>query len=96
MDEPSPRLTRRDLFRLALVAGPAALVAACGWDGGPRSSRARSVLPDQRLGGEKILFLRIVWRSEYPMPPEHVPETFRPTRSRDHAPAPLRSGRTGR
>jgi DMSO/TMAO reductase YedYZ molybdopterin-dependent catalytic subunit len=29
-----PRLDRRDFLRLGLVAGPAALVAACGWDGG--------------------------------------------------------------
>jgi DMSO/TMAO reductase YedYZ molybdopterin-dependent catalytic subunit len=28
------QLDRRDFFRLGLVAGPAALVAACGWDGG--------------------------------------------------------------
>ncbi|HEY8022585.1 MAG TPA: molybdopterin-dependent oxidoreductase [Thermoanaerobaculia bacterium] len=27
-------LSRRDLFRLGLVAGPASLAAACGWDGG--------------------------------------------------------------
>ena len=30
-----PGLDRRDFLRLGLVAGPAALVAACGWDGGP-------------------------------------------------------------
>ncbi|HMA44929.1 MAG TPA: molybdopterin-dependent oxidoreductase [Gemmatimonadales bacterium] len=29
------RLDRRDFLRLGLVAGPASLVAACGWDGGP-------------------------------------------------------------
>jgi DMSO/TMAO reductase YedYZ molybdopterin-dependent catalytic subunit len=28
------RLARRDFFRLGLAAGPAALLAACGWDGG--------------------------------------------------------------
>ena len=28
------QLDRRDFFRLGLVAGPASLVAACGWDGG--------------------------------------------------------------
>lgn len=27
-------LSRRDFFRLGLAAGPASLVAACGWDGG--------------------------------------------------------------
>ncbi len=35
MTEPIHHLTRRDLFRLGLAAGPAALVAACGWNGGP-------------------------------------------------------------
>jgi len=29
-------LNRRDFFRLGLVAAPASLLAACGWDGGPR------------------------------------------------------------
>jgi DMSO/TMAO reductase YedYZ molybdopterin-dependent catalytic subunit len=29
------RLDRRDFLRLGLLAGPAALVAGCGWDGGP-------------------------------------------------------------
>jgi DMSO/TMAO reductase YedYZ molybdopterin-dependent catalytic subunit len=29
-----PRLSRRDLLRLGLVAAPASLAAACGWDGG--------------------------------------------------------------
>jgi DMSO/TMAO reductase YedYZ molybdopterin-dependent catalytic subunit len=29
------QLGRRDFLRLGLVAGPSALVAACGWDGGP-------------------------------------------------------------
>ena len=28
------RLDRRDFVRLGLVGGPAALLAACGWDGG--------------------------------------------------------------
>ena len=28
-------LTRRDFFRLGVVAGPASVMAACGWDGGP-------------------------------------------------------------
>ena len=30
-----PSLSRRDLFRLGLVAGPATLAASCGWQGGP-------------------------------------------------------------
>lgn len=34
-DSVARRLARRDFLRLAAVAGPASLVAACGWDGGP-------------------------------------------------------------
>ncbi|HEU4697627.1 MAG TPA: molybdopterin-dependent oxidoreductase [Gemmatimonadales bacterium] len=33
-EPPPPGLDRRDFLRLGLAAGPAALVAACGWDGG--------------------------------------------------------------
>ena len=29
-----PTTSRRDFLRLGLAAGPASLVAACGWDGG--------------------------------------------------------------
>src|SRR5438552_8433496 len=29
------KLARRDFLRLGLLAGPAALAAACRWDGGP-------------------------------------------------------------
>ncbi|MDP9121367.1 MAG: molybdopterin-dependent oxidoreductase [Acidobacteriota bacterium] len=50
------RLSRRDLFRLGLVAAPASLAAACGWDGGkilaPRL-RAFSGLND--WVGEKLV-----------------------------------------
>ncbi|MFL5404220.1 MAG: hypothetical protein ACJ8BF_15560, partial [Gemmatimonadales bacterium] len=28
-------LSRRDFLRIGAVAGPASVVAACGWDGGP-------------------------------------------------------------
>lgn len=50
-------LTRRDFFRLGVVAGPASVVAACGWDGGPALEpklRAFSRIND--WVGEKILF----------------------------------------
>ena len=51
-----PTTSRRDFLRLGLAAGPASLVAACGWDGGaflePRL-RAFSRLND--WVGEKIL-----------------------------------------
>ncbi len=52
-----PRLARRDLLRLGLLAGPATLAAACGWDGGALlrpSLGAVSRLND--WVGEKILF----------------------------------------
>ena len=35
MTESTRGLSRRDFMRLGLVAGPASLVAACSWDGGP-------------------------------------------------------------
>jgi DMSO/TMAO reductase YedYZ molybdopterin-dependent catalytic subunit len=50
-------VTRRDFFRLGVVAGPASMVAACGWDGGPaieRKLRTFSRIND--WVGEKILF----------------------------------------
>ncbi|HEY7637195.1 MAG TPA: molybdopterin-dependent oxidoreductase [Gemmatimonadales bacterium] len=49
-------LSRRDFFRLGVAAGPASLVAACGWDGGPALEpklRAFSRIND--WVGEKIL-----------------------------------------
>jgi DMSO/TMAO reductase YedYZ molybdopterin-dependent catalytic subunit len=50
------QLGRRDFFRLGLVAGPTALVAACGWDGGSLLRPKLSAI--SRLNdwvGEKIL-----------------------------------------
>ncbi|HYG61633.1 MAG TPA: molybdopterin-dependent oxidoreductase [Thermoanaerobaculia bacterium] len=54
------RLSRRDLFRLGLVAVPASLAAACGWDGGavlgPRLrsfSRVNDWLGEKLLAGER-------------------------------------------
>lgn len=35
MADSDSRIGRRDFFRLGLAAGPASLLAACGWDGGP-------------------------------------------------------------
>jgi DMSO/TMAO reductase YedYZ molybdopterin-dependent catalytic subunit len=49
-------LTRRDLLRLGAVAGPAALVAACGWDGGRSlQPRLRAFSRINDWIGEKIL-----------------------------------------
>ena len=55
MTERAPGLNRRDFMRLGLVA-PAALVAACGWDGGPvLEPRLRAISRLNDWVGEKIL-----------------------------------------
>ncbi|MGH7702143.1 MAG: molybdopterin-dependent oxidoreductase [Gemmatimonadales bacterium] len=63
-----PRLHRRDFLRLGLVAGPASLVAACGWDGGdlirPRLA-ALSRLND--WVGERFLLSPDRLAREYPI-----------------------------
>ena len=61
-------LTRRDFFRLAAVAGPASVVAACGWDGGAvlePKLKAFSRIND--WVGEKILFSPKRMGKEYPV-----------------------------
>ncbi|MEP6472655.1 MAG: molybdopterin-dependent oxidoreductase [Gemmatimonadota bacterium] len=63
-----PRLLRRDFLRLAATAGPAALLAACGWDGGPHLQPTLSVM--SRLNdwvGEKILLSPTRLAREYPV-----------------------------
>jgi DMSO/TMAO reductase YedYZ molybdopterin-dependent catalytic subunit len=60
-------LTRRDFFRLGIVAGPATLVAACGWDGGPLlEPRLRAISRLNDWVGEKILLSRSRLAREYP------------------------------
>src|ERR1043165_4396706 len=57
-DAPRPGLTRRDFVRLGVVA-PTAVVAACGWDGGPLlEPRLRAVSRINDWVGEKLLFSR--------------------------------------
>ena len=68
MTDKNLRLTRRDLLRLGVVAGPASLVAACGWDGGPTLEpklRAFSRIND--WVGEKVLFSPSRLAREYPL-----------------------------
>ena len=48
------RPSRRDLLRLGLVAGSAALVGACGWRGGPIEPRLRGVSRFNDWVGELI------------------------------------------
>jgi DMSO/TMAO reductase YedYZ molybdopterin-dependent catalytic subunit len=78
MAEQRRGLTRRDLMRLGVVAGPAAMAAACGWDGGPvlePKLRAFSRIND--WVGEKILFSPSRLAEQYPVsartPMEHFP-----------------------
>ena len=77
MIEPVRRLTRRDLFRLGVAAGPAALVAACGWDGGPTLEpklRAFSRIND--WVGEKIFLSSSRPAREYPAESRTAPSDF--------------------
>src|SRR5262245_20525379 len=77
MTEPVRRLTRRDLFRLGVAAGPAALVAACGWDGGPTLEpklRAFSRIND--WVAEKIFLSSSRPAREYPMESRTAPSDF--------------------
>jgi DMSO/TMAO reductase YedYZ molybdopterin-dependent catalytic subunit len=77
MTEPVHRLTRRDLFRLGLAAGPAALVAACGWDGGPVLEpwlRTFSRIND--WAGERILLSPRRLAREYPVEARTPPLDF--------------------
>jgi len=62
-----PGLTRRDFLRFGVVA-PAALVTACGWDGGPLLEpklRAFSRIND--WVGEHVFFSRTRLAREYPI-----------------------------
>ena len=61
-------VSRRDFLRLGLAAGPASLVAACGWDGGPvLESRLRSFSRINDWVGEKIFLSRSRLAREYPV-----------------------------
>ena len=67
MTERAPGLSRRDFMRLGLIA-PAALVAACGWDGGPLiEPRLRSFSRLNDWVGEKILLSPKRLAPEYPV-----------------------------
>jgi DMSO/TMAO reductase YedYZ molybdopterin-dependent catalytic subunit len=77
MTEERRGLTRRDWLRLSAVAGPAAIVAACGWDGGPSLEpklRAFSRINDWI--GEKILLSPSRLAREYPTSARTAMENF--------------------
>jgi DMSO/TMAO reductase YedYZ molybdopterin-dependent catalytic subunit len=78
MTERRGSLTRRDLLRLGLLAGPASIAAACGWDGGSvlePKLRAFSWIND--WVGENVFLSRTRLAKEYPItartPAEHFP-----------------------
>jgi len=54
-DQQNLALSRRDLFRLGLVAGSASLAAACGWQGGPLVPKLRAFSRVNDWVGEKLL-----------------------------------------
>jgi DMSO/TMAO reductase YedYZ molybdopterin-dependent catalytic subunit len=68
MAERSSGLSRRDFMRLGLAAGPASLVAACGWDGGPAlEPKLRAISRLNDWVGEKILFSPTRLARQYPV-----------------------------
>ena len=77
MTEPNRGLSRRDLVRLGVVAGPASLLAACGWNGGS------ALEPGLRLYsrvndwvGERIFLGRRRLAPEYPVSARTAPVNF--------------------
>jgi DMSO/TMAO reductase YedYZ molybdopterin-dependent catalytic subunit len=64
-DTDSRALSRRDLFRLSLLAGSASLATACGWQGGPLAPKLRSFSRVNDWVGEK-LFSSTRLAAEYP------------------------------
>jgi len=63
-----PRLDRRDFLRIGLVAGPATLAAACGWDGGSLlAQRLKNFSRVNDWVGEHILHSNARLAREYPV-----------------------------
>ena len=71
-----PRLTRRDLFRLGLVAAPASLAAACGWDGGPLSPRLRAFSRVNDWVGEHVFLSSRHLAPQYAVSQRTAPRDF--------------------
>jgi DMSO/TMAO reductase YedYZ molybdopterin-dependent catalytic subunit len=70
-------LSRRDLLRLGIAAGPASIALACGWDGG--SGLAPKLRGFSRLNdwmGEKVFFSASRLGREYPVSYRTSPEDF--------------------
>jgi DMSO/TMAO reductase YedYZ molybdopterin-dependent catalytic subunit len=77
MTDRTPGLSRRDFVRLGLVAGPASMAAACGWDGGPAIvPRLRAISRLNDWVGEKILLSPTRLAPEYPVSARTPPGRF--------------------
>jgi DMSO/TMAO reductase YedYZ molybdopterin-dependent catalytic subunit len=60
-------LQRRDFLRLGLVAGPASLIAACGWDGGILQPKLSAISRLNDWVGEHLLLSGTRLAPEYPV-----------------------------
>jgi DMSO/TMAO reductase YedYZ molybdopterin-dependent catalytic subunit len=77
MTEGARGLSRRDFMRLGLVAGPASLVAACGWDGGPvLEPRLRAFGRLNDWVSEKIFLSPTRLARQYPITARTAPADF--------------------
>ena len=91
-------LNRRDFFRIGLVAGPASLMASCGWDGGTAlEPKLRAVSRVNDWVGEKFLQSSSRLAPQYPVssrtPEENFPAysiTYNQTGSLPYPPDPAR------
>ncbi|MFL6289423.1 MAG: molybdopterin-dependent oxidoreductase [Thermoanaerobaculia bacterium] len=80
------RLSRRDLFRLGLVAGPASLAASCGWQGGPLQPKLQAVSRFNDWVGERLFVSNRRLAPQYPIS-ERTPDEQFPVYSRTKPPA---------
>ena len=70
-------LTRRDFLRLGAVAGPASIVAACGWDGGPvLAPKLKAFSRVNDWVSEKVLLSPTRLAREYPVSARTAPQNF--------------------
>jgi len=77
MTESNSGLSRRDFLRLGALAGPASIVAACGWDGGPTlQPKLRDFSRLNDWVGENILLSPSRLAREYPVSARTPMENF--------------------